>query len=245
VRTVKALLIGGLATAWLITALAVPVSAADAKGTLAIVNGIPGARVDVCINGKEVRSAMRYGKAAVRTLPPGPKILTVRATSPGLCTGKRLSKRSFAFPKGSDLTVILTKKTPSKILLFDNTPPFLGTPSDTPSGVGTHLAMRNGSDLGPVAIHYYWNDPGLLWYPSPSAGHLFDKGVQSIGYAFTGILPVNLWVSRPDDPRTLAGPVRKEFVEGYRYEWTIVGTSKRNARILFMARPVTMDLLPA
>jgi hypothetical protein len=45
----------------MIGALAMPAVAADTKGTLAIVNGVPGTKVDVCLNGMEVRSRLPYG----------------------------------------------------------------------------------------------------------------------------------------------------------------------------------------
>ena len=42
---------------WL-PSLAMPAAAADTKGTLAIVNGIPGKKVDVCLNGNEIKCSL-------------------------------------------------------------------------------------------------------------------------------------------------------------------------------------------
>ena len=51
----------GASTALMVTAIGAPASAALGKGTIGIVNGIPGQRVDICIKGKEIRSRVPYG----------------------------------------------------------------------------------------------------------------------------------------------------------------------------------------
>ena len=57
----RTLVIGGAALALMAAALAMPAGAADTKGTLALVNGIPGKKVDVCLNGNEIKSNLAYG----------------------------------------------------------------------------------------------------------------------------------------------------------------------------------------
>ena len=65
-HTLRTLVIGLAVTALAVSALAAPVSAAP-KTKLAIVNGIPGKAVDVCVNGREVKSGLRYGRFIFRT----------------------------------------------------------------------------------------------------------------------------------------------------------------------------------
>ena len=60
-RNLKKLMLGSAAATLAITALTAPAAAADTTGTLAIVNGVPGTKVDVCIGGKELRSKLSYG----------------------------------------------------------------------------------------------------------------------------------------------------------------------------------------
>ncbi len=76
-RLVRSALAGCVVATLLATSLAVPVMAAPVKGKMAIVQGNPSAKVDVCINGREIKSKMRFGTKVYRTFPAGLKVLKV------------------------------------------------------------------------------------------------------------------------------------------------------------------------
>src|SRR5262245_39503813 len=60
------LVIGGALAAFASMSFVAPAGAADTTATLAIVNGVPGQLVDVCVNGAEIKSKLAYGKAVLR-----------------------------------------------------------------------------------------------------------------------------------------------------------------------------------
>ena len=61
----------GVASALVITAIGAAAPVAAARGpALMVVNGKPGTKVDICINGKEVKSRVNYGGRASRLLVP-------------------------------------------------------------------------------------------------------------------------------------------------------------------------------
>ena len=113
-------LIGAALGALLFATLTFPTSAADLKGTLAFVNGIPGKRVDVCLNGREIKSGLAYGKGIFKNvIGTGDKNLKFYERDQRACRGTVLAKDSFAIGSGEDLTIVATRKAP-KVLRFDN-----------------------------------------------------------------------------------------------------------------------------
>ena len=112
--------IGAALGALLIASLTFPASGADLKGTLAFVNGISGKRVDVCLNGREIKSGLAYGRAIFKNvIGTGAKNLKFYERDPRTCRGKVLAKDSFAIGSGEDVTIVATRKAP-KVLRFDN-----------------------------------------------------------------------------------------------------------------------------
>ena len=88
-RIRKLLIMSGATAALSVATLgAIPAAAADTQGTLAIVNGVPGRRLDVCVNGTEIKSGLRYGKAVFRSvISTGEKILKLYDPDPRTCKG--------------------------------------------------------------------------------------------------------------------------------------------------------------
>ena len=100
--------------------LALPVGAADTQGTLAIVNGIPGKRVDVCLNGNEIKSNLGYGGNVFKdVVGTGNKNLKFYAHDPRTCRGQQVGQESFTLDPAEDLTIVVTKN-PDKVVVFDN-----------------------------------------------------------------------------------------------------------------------------
>jgi hypothetical protein len=239
VRTVKTLLIGGLVTAWLIAALAVPTTAAKTTGTLAIVNGIPGQKVDVCLNGKEIRSGLAYGNKVQRPLvATGDKTIRFFRPDPRRCRGTLIARRQFPLPAAADLTIVVTKNAP-RIVVFDNTGLGEIPPLGAPTRIGSY-AVRHAADIAADIGYRYWNPPGTDAPLTPSA--IFTKGQErKSGNVSSGFIPAYLVQTRATvvgGPQAIASPI-VEVIASHRYEWVLVGTTHANARWVFMDRLVS------
>lgn len=237
-RTVKASLIGGLVPALLVI-VSLPTMAADTKGTLAIVNGVPGKSVDVCLNGKEIKSGLAYGgKIQLATVATGAKTIKFHARDPRKCKGTLLGRDQFPLPAAADLTIVVTKEAP-RVVVFDNT----GLGEIPPAGAPTSdnlFAIRMAADVGADLSFDAWAGPPTNIPVSPSA--VFSKGQEnrSPNTSF-GISPGFVWQPRA----TIVGgaaPVRAaaaRTVASHRYEWILVGTKASNARWVFIDRVVS------
>ena len=84
----RTVVVGGAALALMAVSLAMPAAAADTKGTLAIVNGVPGKRVDVCLNGSEIKSNLAFGGHVFKdVIGTGSKNLKFYEHDPRTCRG--------------------------------------------------------------------------------------------------------------------------------------------------------------
>jgi hypothetical protein len=232
----KALIAAVITAALTIGVLATPVSAASG-GKLAIVQGMPGKKVDICINGKEIRSALPYGGKVLRSLKAGPKVLKVFKKDPRRCKGRLLARQRLTFPAGSDLTVVVTKKRPWKVLVWDNDG--LGeVPVPQPIAF---IAYRHSADLGTIQFKTDFKvlDPQPIEPFGPASDYDFEKGQQARGYTGAGadLLRV-IWVTRPGSSEAIIGPVFTRFFPDKRHEWILVGTTERNARLVRIVRSV-------
>ena len=99
-RRLRNLIMAAAVAALAISALGVPVAAAG-SGKVMIVQGRPGPAVDICINGKEVKSKLAYGKRTFRKLGAGFKKLKVYKKDPRRCRGKKLGQKNFASPQAA------------------------------------------------------------------------------------------------------------------------------------------------
>jgi hypothetical protein len=233
----RRLAIGSILAAMTLTAVAAPADAADPNGTLAIVNGIPGTKVDVCLNGREIRSGLPYGQAVLRgVVATGNKNLKFFARDPRKCRGTVLARTSFPLAAGGDITVVVTKKAP-KIVTFDNAglgeiPP-LGTPrSNAP------FAIRSAADIAADFSYHYWNDASDVPI-TPSA--IFVKGQQWLAGSNSGFVAdnaVRIQATVLGNPVPVVSPIIQTLAS-HRYEWILVGTKRANARFVVTDRLVS------
>lgn len=233
-HTLRRLALAGAAVALLGAALSAPVTAAG-TGKLTIVQGIPGTRVDLCIGSVEVASAMPYGRVVTKSLPAGAKLVKVFAARAGTCVGSPTYGRArVGLPGGSDKTVVLTRKEPGRVLVFDNR-----SPSDLtvvpPDGSGW-IVVRQASDLGPVAIRAAVNPETFPWMPAAdpawAKGQYFDQSHSIVGSS-------HLIMATPVDTATPLASTSVYVLKGsLRYEHILVGTSAANARFINLQRPL-------
>lgn len=235
-RRFRSPILAAAALALLVTAFGSPAAAAG-KGTLTIVQGIPATRVDVCVNGVEVRSGMAYGRYAIVSLAAGSTSLRVYPAGPGTCTGSPgYGHRSFDVTGRSDLTVVLTSAKPGRVSLFDNR-----RPRDTVSLVedgGGWIVVRHASDMGPMALKATIDPWVFPWIPAQDPvwvkGDSFSQDYDIIGATHL------VFATRPDRRVPHASTPLYLLKDQVRYEHILVGTNVENARFVNIERPLAI-----
>jgi len=214
---IRRLFVGAISATLAITALGAPAMAADR--TLHLVNGHPGKKLAICVDGKRVVKALPYGKkvtrkdggakARVKILQAGPRTAS--------CKGKVLGKRTVTF--GSAI-VIVTKRKPWRIMVLDNTP-----------AIGaTGFVFRHNADLGPVSFLMSRSET----FPSASQGTIekgagaAEVGPPSQARFFQAILLREAGGAQ----RRIAGPKLYNEVTGRPRAVILVGTKLGNARVV-------------
>jgi Domain of unknown function (DUF4397) len=120
-RRVASLVMSGVIAGSLLIAGAGSASAAP-KATLNVLHGIPGAKVDVCVNGAEAKSNFVYKQRFSAKLAAGTYKIKVRAATAGTCKGAVILKANPTLKGGKNYTVVagLTAKASPKLFLFRN-----------------------------------------------------------------------------------------------------------------------------
>ena len=233
--TLRTLVIAGALAALASTSMAAPAGAADTTGTIAIVNGVPGLRLDVCINGDEIKSRLAYGRAVLRnSINTTEKILDFYESDPRECKGRRVAHHDgIGLSAGDDLTIVVTKKAP-RIVIFDN----VGLGEIPPNGgpTGSYIAMRHAADFS-ASFKVTLSFPEVPLTPDPAADPVWTKGDQSV----EGVTPsfvIRVRATRPDRSRTAAVKTATIAPET-RHEWILVRLNADNARFAFLARPIS------
>ena len=226
----RSLLVAALTSMLLVAVLGMPVTAAT-TGALTIVNGRPGEKVDVCLNGKEIRSGLPYGGRVSANFLPGDKVLKIRRAGAGTCRGTLLATKLFPLLAGDDITLVVNRFAP-KWVTFDNTG--LGViPPDGAPYTYAFFAWRHAADLGLVNVHYTQQIG-----PLPAALPVWEEGDQ---YAQAITLPFTsgLAVTRPDKSGVLATSPIPTFSASRRYEFYLLGTTGKNAKLIVFSRVVS------
>lgn len=213
-------------------AVASAMPSAAASGTVAFVNGIPGHQVDVCVDGKEVRSRLPYGAWTARSMAAGPKRLRVRSAGRGTCKGAVLASRNFVLAEGPDLTIVATRDAP-RILVFENfgSIPPTGPPFDFPITV-----LRHAADLGAVNVHVWQAEEILV---TTALDPVWTKGTSSDPMdGFSGTR-MGADATRPEMAAPIVDSRTVQLAVSRRYEWYLLGTNRKNAKFIVFSRFVT------
>jgi hypothetical protein len=201
-------------------------AAADHQGRIVFVNGRPGSNVEVCMNGSEVKSSLRYGQHAARLTGAGTKTLKFRKSSRGTCRGDVLGQTSVSLSVGGDWVVLLTRHTPDKVLVWDAAQAF-----------GSPVVIRHGADLGTVGFKWTRAENGQPWFPAADAPYIKGQfgygGQENIAYVF--------WAHQPPAQTPIAGPITFTTSTDRRTEGILIGTSLANARFKLFSVP---ELIP-
>lgn len=237
----RSLLIGAVATALTISAIAAPASAAAQTGAIAFVNGSPGRVVDVCVNGREVRSKLKYGQKATKTLAIGTKQLRFYTSGPGTCQGQVLGTKSIRLRAGQRQTAVITRKTPKKVVVFRNFEP-VASPA-APTVIGT---LRHAADVG--AAYLAWELHNIVTQPAdpfiPTVATPFIKGQSSVPLDLNAENPavMILQAVKPISASPFTQPSIHRITLLREYEWILVGSTPKNARFIQLSYP--LDLAP-
>jgi hypothetical protein len=238
---IRKLLLGGAASALVLTSLALPAAASDTRGTLAVVNGWAGQKIDVCIGRKEKRTALPYGATYEQdVIGTGKKVLRFyKVNRRKTCAGTLIAKRRLQVTPGSDWTVVVTRRAP-RVLVFDNTDPFLGEiPPRGPALPDSAYAIRHAAEFGASLKGSVWSivDEQYL-SPVPSLIPLWHKGDERTESA----APAGVFIGVAAGVSGQSEPVAQRiarFRPGVRYEYVLVGTKPGNARMALIRRGIS------
>lgn len=226
----SSLVVAFAVTAMAITAIGAPVAAAGPKTKLAIVNGFAGKKVDVCVNGKEIRSGLPYGKAVFKTTKTNKARVRFFARDRRSCKGTTLGTRTVY---ANDATVVLTRKKPRKVITFDNA----GLDWIYDIDIGSTYTMRHAADLG--ALTFKSESDGLNLDPVvPAFDPTWQKG-DSSGRELVGVYGHSYMVvavTRPAAYEPFVDPDLVWLETRRRYEWIAVGSTQKNARLVRLDR---------
>ena len=238
---IRKLLLGGAASALVLTSVAMPAAASDTRGTLAIVNGVAGQKIDVCVGRKEKRTALPYGTSYEQdVIGTGKKVLRFyKVNRRKTCAGTLIAKRRLQVTAGSDWTLVVTRRAP-RVLVFDNTDPFLGEiPPRGPALPDSAYAIRHAAEFGAYLKGSVWSvvDEQYL-SPFPSLIPLWSKGDERTESA----APAGVFIGVAAGVSGQSEPVAQRiarFRPGVRYEYVLVGTRPGNARMALVKRGVS------
>ena len=229
----KAPLLGIIAVALLATTLAVPAAAQVTEtGRVVFVNGIPGTRIDICVNGREIRSGLPYGRQKAKRLFAAQKLITIFKKDPRRCRGRLLARKRFDLLPDAELTVVATRGRPDRIRIF----------SSTDLVAGPSAAFRYAGDMGPVSLKFdMWlkviGDEPLVPVNPVANGVAWAKGSYSSA-PFPENAVVRVKARRYGRTRVIAVSPKVEYDFGRCVEWILVGTRGTNARFVLVYRNV-------
>lgn len=196
-------------------------AAATGDATVHVVHGVPGVKVDVCVNGAEVRSGFSYTGRFTTGLPAGEYRVAIRLASPGECDGKVVRVRTVELAAGKNYTLIagLTAAGSPKLFAFINR---MGPLADDSARVQVrHTAAAPAVDVrvnGAVAI------PSLL--PGAEANVVLPDGDYRVAVAPAGTHTI------------VIGPRTFDLDDDTAYQIFAVGNAKAGYRFLVLAQPV-------
>jgi hypothetical protein len=217
-RSRRRVFLGAAGVLLAVTSLASPATAAPTS-KLALVQGVPGIAVDVCIDGKEVKSGLRYSKSVKRSVVAKSHKIKFFKKDPRRCKGVLLGQKTVAPQAGQQWTVVVSRGS-KKVVVF----PLIGSLSV--SGEFSAFTWNHAAKAGPVYLHRVLSLP-----VQPGAFLALTKGDRvEMSVAPALERRIASWMVRVSDARTLAGPREQLVPSGRLIELILVGTKPRNYR---------------
>jgi hypothetical protein len=223
----RKLLLAAATAALAASALALPASAGT-PATVFVAHGIPGAVVDVCVNGDEVRSRFKYGRQFKAELPAGDYRVKLYLADPRECRGIKVVDQQLALTDGLNATAVarIIQGAPG-LQVFVND---LDIDGPGASLTVRHTAKAPSVDVylaGTVQLAVNGLEPTIADFPrGASAGPVT---VKPNTYAW--------WVTLANQSTPVIGPAVAPLEEGVAYQVHAVGTKPANFRFIVIAQP--------
>jgi len=196
-------------------------SAAGGKATVWVVHAVPGATVDVCVNGAEVKSNFMYKSKFSAKLPEGNYNVSIRAAKAGTCTGDIIKYLNVDLMANKNYTLAagLTGKGAVKLYAFKN-------------------------DLSPihdgkarVQVRHIAGAPTVdVWVNGAPAITGFISGEEATVALPNGDYTVR--VAPKGTTTTVIGPRTFDLSKGMAYQVFAVGSADAGYRFLVLAQSV-------
>jgi hypothetical protein len=232
-RRTSNILIAAATCALALGAIGVPAAAAgavapslDPDPAIRVVNGLPGTRLDVCVNGNEIKSRLRYGRSIpVPTSGLGKYKIVFKQPRAGKCKGATVAKQKIEFLGFGDVSVVAAAARGGPIVrVFENNQsPASVDPAPYSGSVIYHHAAKSASvdifrgiQITPVAG------------PLPVAN--LKRGKTWANFVL-GNVAWHTWVAKAGTTKALAGPVIRQLENGHNV-FVFVGNNKRNYRLV-------------
>jgi hypothetical protein len=198
-------------------------SAADPAGaTVWVAHGIPGVKVDVCVDGAEVRSNFKYGnRFALKDVPEGRyniKVFVVNKDKE--CGGTLAIKQRVDLTNGLNATAVAK--------LIDGTPGLAIFVNDLAVSSDASVTVRHAANAPEVDV---WVNGGT----APLVEGLAEG--DEAGPVGVGPGVYSSWVSLPGDYAPVIGPDVAMLESGNAYQIIAVGTDADNYRFIVIGQP--------
>jgi hypothetical protein len=184
------------------------------KTTVWVVHGVPGVKVDVCVNGAEVRSNFAYGQKFSAMLPAGTYHVVLRAAKAGTCTGAAVLRATASVKVGRSYTAVagLTAAGAPKLFWF-----------------GSNLAATRTGNARLLVRHTAGAPAVDVWVNGlPFLHNLANGGQKALQVpAGTYLVAVSPHASRS----VVIGPAKLTLAKGFVYQVYATGTAKAGFRL--------------
>ena len=223
----KKLLTAALTGAMAVGLFALPASAGGAGATVFVAHGIPGVKVDVCVNGAEARSEFKYGRAFElgSGIPAGTYKVKVRLASPGECKGAIAISEKLELSNGlnATATAVVRKGEPQLDIGVNDT--------DIAGGANASVTVRHLAKAPTVDV---WVNGGA----GPAVPGL-ERFQEAGPVELPGDLTYAYWASAEGDNAPVIGPDVAELAQDTAYQILAVGNDASNWRFIVIAQAGT------
>jgi len=223
----KKLFLAALTGAMAMGLFALPASAGGGA-TVFVAHGIPGVKVDVCVNGDEVRSNFKYGRSfSLEGVAAGTYKIKVKLAQPGDCKGAAVISEKVDLVDGLNATAVarMIKGAPG-LQIFVNDIAIAG-------GANASVTVRHTAKAPTVDV---WVNGGS----APAVAGL-GKGKEAGPVELPGDQIYSYWVAGAGDATAapVIGPDVATLAQDTAYQILAVGTNASNYRFIVIGQPGT------
>jgi hypothetical protein len=221
----KKLLTAALTGAMAMGLFALPASAGGGA-TVFVAHGIPGVKVDVCVNGAEARSNFKYGRAFElgTGIPAGTYKVKVRLASPGECKGAVAISEKLELTDGlnATATAVVRKGEPQLDIRVNDI--------DIAGGANASVTVRHLAKAPTVDV---WVNGG----GAPAVAGLAKRD-EAGPVEVPGDLIYSYWVSGEGDTSAapVIGPDVATLAQDTAYQIMAVGNDASNYRFIVIGQ---------